>query len=216
MGIKELKQEEEARIRALEAPLYDFARLFYAGLVDYFNDNDEVADSVEKLRDPDTLVDILKSSPITERRELRRNLSKMGIKWGRINDGDKVVEEEFAIDESYHVLDGLVSKAYGFSPSAVAQVRLTKPIFYREDDGEFTHIDLSETALTKLPPRFFENPTKFIERCKNIDRDGSSRDYDIEDIFGMPYDFTKIKSYKNLVFKRVELNKVNFYSSLFL
>ena len=98
----------------------------------------------------------------------------------------------------------------GYKEDSVEKLSYSKPIFYREDGDALHDLQISEDARKKLPPKFFQNPTKFIEALNLVERGGEEFGHDIDDLAAAPYDFTRVKRYKKLVFKRVDLSKVNY------
>lgn len=85
-----------------------------------------------------------------------------------------------------------------------------KPVFYRTDKQAFREIQLDEGARSELPESFFENPTQFIEKLDLIERDKSEFGSSKADLLSSPYDYTRVKRFGNLVFKRVDLAKVGY------
>lgn len=85
-----------------------------------------------------------------------------------------------------------------------------KPVFYRTGKQAFREIQLDEGARLELPESFFEDPTRFIEGLDLIERDKSEFGSSKADLLSSPYDYTRVKRFGNLVFKRVDLAKVGY------
>ena len=88
------------------------------------------------------------------------------------------------------------------------------PLFYREDADALSEMDIDPAFENMLPPAFYENPTQFIENLPFIERLDMKKQNDsygnICSLLTASYDYTRVRRYKNLVFKRVDLTKVRF------
>ncbi|MFH1849723.1 MAG: hypothetical protein ABH879_06055 [archaeon] len=201
------KVKEELELRQIETHLSQFARKFYDALVRRYNTAGDYPEAADELDCTDELVSMF--PPGRSDQEIRYLLSKTGLKWGRINDQDQD-NPEFATVETDHVLDEIVAEATERRPDQICDLRQTGPIFYRADVDMYGSIDIPADVQARLHARFFENPTRFIESCRLIGRGTEEFGSTIADIWGIPYDFTRVRTYKNLVFKRVELDKVRY------
>ena len=85
------------------------------------------------------------------------------------------------------------------------------PILYRTDKDAYCEINIDSEECKKLPSEFFKNPTLFIEEeVFIIEREQGMLPHSMGDLLRLPYDFTRVKKYKDIVFKRVDLNKVRY------
>ena len=84
-----------------------------------------------------------------------------------------------------------------------------RPVFYRNDLDSCKQIALPFWLKLLLPNQFYKNPTRFIESLPVVERTLDAFSYDIIGLATAPYDYTRVRRYKNFVFKRVDFTKAS-------
>ena len=212
--IEQLRLEEESRIREIEQQIDGWARQFFAILKDNFSATQETKPDLENL-DQNKIDQLLQSFPkelVKTKHDLMYFLSRALKSFAKANTDFKNAEggTSLCYRENKNTLYSLVAKALGRKEEDIEKFIYSKPIFYREDSDALQVLQIAEDTRKKLPPSFFQNPTKFVERLNLVERGEKEFARDIDDLAGAPYDFTRVKRYKKLVFKRVDLSKVNY------
>lgn len=110
----------------------------------------------------------------------------------------------------------LFNKLTAKNANLIAEAELEKPVFHKTEKGREPEIYLDEEIAVLLPKEFFENPTAWIENQADIHRpneDFMGEDKAIYDLWGEPYDTTKVKEFsltkpdgeeKSIVSKRID------------
>ncbi len=215
--IEQQRQEEETRIKNIEQRIDDWAKQFFVIIKDYFLENEDVRYAKPSLEDLDqNKVDqLLQKFPrelVKTKQDLKYVLSRVLKSFGKANidfegqENGKSLCYQKNIDTIYF----LVAKISGYSEKVIEDISYLRPVFFREDKDALQDIQIKEEVRKTLPPKFFQNPTKFIEALDLIERGDTEFGHNIDDLAAAPYDFTRVKIYKKLVFKRVDLSKVNF------
>lgn len=102
----------------------------------------------------------------------------------------------------------------------LAKIMQGKPLFYEHDQTKPTSIMLDEEISGILPQDFFQDPTKWIEQQKGVSRGDEAElpaGETIGELWGMPYDVTKVKEFslrlpdgqvREIVSKRIEKDQL--------
>ncbi len=211
--IKEVKRSvEEKRISRIEGRIYNWASLLFEMWKDHYLLTGEYIPEIDDYNHNrlDRAVKYLPKDLISNKKDLKYFMSKAFLKLGKL---DNEFREELGVGFSYienqYTVCNVIAKAIGYKKD-LSKLAYLKPVLYREDESSYKEINIDDRLRDQLPARFFDNPTKFIEKLNVVDRDISGFGCSIGDFIGVPYDFTKIKKYKKLVFKRVDLTKVNY------
>jgi len=84
------------------------------------------------------------------------------------------------------------------------------PIFFDQWTQAPTKFQVEDSILQLFPPSFFENPTLFMESLPNISRGHQMLPAaTLNELLESPYDVSKVKTFKNLVVKRIEKDERN-------
>lgn len=199
MNIQERKRKEEKRIRSEEKKIDDLVSSFYAVLDKHVQEIivDENFDYSNLLSNDVALIKnkckIFKDKTESSHKNKYYCLNKIVFKVGKkIQLGKEVSENIFS------VLWGMLREI---------SISYSDCLLFRNDKNADTIIDINKNYSSSLPEEFWKSPSDFIEDLNEIERKGEFP-YTIEDLFDSPYDVTRVKRYENLVFKRVELDKV--------
>ena len=198
----ETRHKEEEQVRAIEQRIDQWARRFFEIL--------ERESDAQGMHTPewyeetvDELIDTFSTELIQARRDVFYVVSRAFRVFGKLNDAWDTQHADqshtLCFRENTDQLYDIIMRATRFRGNR-ERILDAQPVFYREDEGALQDIQMTDEVIQQMPQRFFEHPTKFIERLALIERDASWLPTDIESVAGYPYDPTKIKKYKKLVF----------------
>jgi len=93
----------------------------------------------------------------------------------------------------------LFEKLTAKNADRMARIAEQKPIFWENQQDAKTEILLQTEMGQAMPPEFFENPTKWIESQKNIERHYGKQTLPtgetIDELWEEPYDISKVKEF---------------------
>jgi len=204
-------KKEENRIRLIEKCIENWALSFFQFLTKINNYSYAYSLSNNDHELSNKIINEFPRHLIKNSHDIKYILSKIFINLGKL---DLFYENQGIVSINYQhhrqLIESIISKSINVNNEVVETPIYSKPIFYREDHGALKYIKLDNDIKIELPKSLFNNPTKFVEELELIERDTHEFGKDIDDLFGVPYDFTKVKKYNDLVFKRVDLSRVNF------
>jgi hypothetical protein len=206
------EKREEARIRKADRPIYEWGEKVYQ----LFKDFDDIYRAsppwLWRLAEPKALTNVQKRFPrktVQTPDDIRYVLSQLLYYWG-----SKGEQSQAQYSRSI-VSPGMVSMALEIMAGALKTdpgklrklAAKSRPVLARHDEGAVRSIQISNQTRTRLPQRFFDSPSAFIERLPTLDVKVNAKHpgYSMESLSAYPFDWTAERRYRETVFRRVHL-----------
>lgn len=227
------RELEERRIKEEEQKVRYWTVEFFEVLKKYFLKNGSVCPGSRSLpaRTIDRLAKEIPVESIKNQHDLEYFISQALLFFGLMNEKfqNSPKGKDIYSEEVNDVFVDILQRVITFKGD-LEKLISSPPVLYREDENGLKDVRIQRNFLAKLPMAFSKNPTRFIESLDCMGRDetkpifggyGGQIGLSLGMHFGYggqkkskrflgsePYDFTRVRRYRNMVFKRVDLKKV--------
>ncbi len=218
--IEEKIRREEDRIREINRRINEYANLCFSHLKDYHkleNIYDKEDPHVQKLlKTIDDLASVFPFDLIEDIDDIKYIVSQCLVFFGTHRDG-RTDPNDIKVNFNEVIIGVIfdICRNKDVDESDVIQDFLDflderYPVFFRQDTKRLRYIRIYESSQLQLPSEFFKNPTQFIEGLEFIERNIQEFAHNAGSLLDSPYDFTRVRKYRGLVFKRVDISKVRY------